>query len=159
MYRPTREESRAKAQLLRKFRENPLLGDLEQLSIQQMERMAGVKDLDRWMAKEGFREWLLNDSLVEELMEADLELGMDRLREMLCAPMDGEKGNPKPGDITKAVELLLKYTGREPKKQVQAEYKDAEIAQMDEEQLDKMIHKALKGQKKITEDLQVAVGD
>lgn len=150
MFRPTREMSLAKARLVKKLNNNPLVSDPDKLSQLKLEQLSGVKSLDAWMAKEGFKEWFLNGEYIEDLMEADLELGMERLREMLSLPLDGEKGNPKPGDITKAVEMLLKFTGREPKKQAQVEYQDKEIGSMDEAALDKIISKSLpKGDKEL----------
>lgn len=143
MFRPTREMSLAKARLIKKLNNNPLVSDPEQLSQLKLEQLSGVKSLDAWMAKDGFREWFLNGEYIEDLMEADLELGMERLREMLSLPLDGERGNPKPGDITKAVEMLLKFTGREPKKQAQVEYQDKEIGAMDEAALDKIISRGM----------------
>ena len=159
MFRPTREMSLAKARLVKKLSNNPLISDPRQISQNKLEQLSGVRDLDSWMAKPGFHDWFVNGEYIEELMEADLELGMDRLREMLSLPMDGERGSPKPGDITKAVEMLLKFTGREPKKQTQVEYQDKEVGSMDEAGLDKVIAKSLEDQKKIQEDLQLVIGD
>lgn len=158
MFRPTQKMSMAKARLMKKIDGNPLISSADSLSQAKLETLSGIKDLREWMAKPGFSEWFLNGDYIENLLEADLELGMERLQEMLSLPLDGERGNPKPGDITKAVELLLKYTGREPKKQTQVEYQDKEIGNMDEAGLDKIINKSLEAQK-IQEDLKLVIGD
>ena len=159
MFKPSQTQSLAKARLYKNITNNPLLGDVEALSTQKLEKLSKVKDLSTWMTQEGFHAWFTNSNHIEDLMEADLELGMERLREVLTTPMGGEKGDVRASDITKAVEMLLKYTGREPKKEAKVEYKDAEVGQMDEERLDKMISKAFNAKEKVKQELELAVGE
>ena len=147
MFRPTRSQARAKAQFHRKAENNPLLGSLEDLSVQKMEKLAGVKNLGRWMEQEGFREWFLNGEYNRELLESAVEMAIKEAMLILECPSDGEKGSPRPGDKLAAMKIILEYAGYAPKKESKAEYKDTEIAEMDEERLDKMIAKAMKQSK------------
>lgn len=159
MFNPTRAQARAKAQLHRKAEKNPLLGPPESLSVQKLEQLSGVKDMGRWMQQDGFREWFLNPEYNRELLESAVELAIKEAMAILEAPADGEKGSPKHSDKLSAMKTILEYSGYAPKKESKVEYRDAEIAEMDEERLDKMINKAMRQQQKIKQDLEVAVGD
>ena len=147
MFNPTKSQSIAKSTFHNKVDKNPLLGSIDNLSTQKMETLSGVKDLDRWMKIDGFREWFLNDEYNKELLESAVELSIKEAIAILEAPSDGEKGSPKSSDKLVAMKIVLEYAGYAPKKQATVEYKDKEISQMDEERLDKMIDKAYKQQK------------
>lgn len=148
MFIPSQKQSEAKARLHNKANKNPMLGDLESLPVQKLERMAGVRSLDSWMKQEGFRAWFLNSESNRELLESGVETGLREVLRILEMPCDGEKGSPKPSDKLNAAKLFLEYAGYAPKKQATVEYKDKEIAEMDAETLDKEIlklHKGLQG--------------
>lgn len=154
MFKPTKDQARAKAQFFNKYEKNQLLGPVDTLSIQVMEKLAGEKDLNRWMQEPGFRNWFLNNEYNKELLESAVELSIKEALNILEMPSDGEKGSPKPSDKLSAMKIILEYAGYAPKKQATVEYQDKEIAAMDEENLDRMINKALAQQKRIKEDLE-----
>lgn len=158
MFKPTKAQSRAKAQFQNKAEQNPLLGPRESLSLQKMEKLSGVKDLSTWMKQEGFREWFLNADYNRELLESAVELAVKEAINILETPSDGERGSPKPSDKLAAMKVILEYAGYAPKKQAEVEYQDKEIAQMDEAKLDKMINKAFKAQEQVKKDLELAIG-
>ena len=158
MYKPTRSQARAKAQLHNKADKNPLIGPVETLSTQKLEQLSGVKDLSKWLEQDGFKEWFLNPDYNKELLESAVETAIKEAMTILEMPSDGEKGSPKPSDKLAAMKIILEYAGYAPKKQAQVEYQDKEIANMDEERLDKMINKAFRQQEKIKKDLEIAIG-
>jgi hypothetical protein len=123
-----------------------------------MEKLAGVKDLNRWLEQPGFREWFLNSNYNRELLESAVETAIQEAITILELPSDGERGSPKPGDKLSAMKIILEYAGYAPVKKEKDEYKDAEIAKMDEENLDKMINKAMQDQEKIRKDLELVNG-
>jgi hypothetical protein len=124
-----------------------------------MEKLAGVKDLDSWFKNEGFKEWFLNGNLNKQLLESAVESAIREAMNILDAPSDGERGSPKPSDKLAAVKVILEYAGYAPIKKAEVLYQDAEIGEMDEAQIDKLISKGIKAQEKVKEDLEIAVGD
>ena len=157
MFKPTQAMAKAKSKMHRAADKNPLIGKVSTLSINKLEQISGVKNLDTWIAKDGFKEWFFDTNNIEDLMEANMELGMERVTEILSLPIDNKDG-VKAGEILKAVEMLLKYTGREPKKQSVVEYQDTVVSNMDETKLDKYIEKQMKHREKITEELELVAG-
>jgi hypothetical protein len=149
MFKPSREQARAKAAFHAKLQKNPLLGDPESLPVQKMEQLAGVKSLVHWMKEDGFKDWFLNANYNRELLESAVEVAIKEAVKILEAPSDGEKGSPKPSDKLAAMKILLEYAGYAPKGKDKAEYQDKDIANMDESNLDKMIQKALGNNKKL----------
>lgn len=141
MFKPTRAQSMLKSKFYRAVGTNPLLSDVESMSINKIESLTKSKKIREWMQNDEFEAWFRDSNHIEDLMEADLELGMERLREMFMLPY-GE--GVKPSEVLKGVEMLLKFTGREPKKDKGD--KDMDIP---DDQLDKMIERELADQAKI----------
>lgn len=155
MLRPTRAQSRAKAAFHAKVQSNPLIsGNLSTISDRKIAQMAGVADISKWMAQDGFREWFLNGDFNKELLESAVQTAIMEAISILEMPSDGEKGSPKPSDKIAAMKTILEYAGYAPQKKSEVVYQDKEIGDMSEEQLDKYLDKALKNRRKITSELQ-----
>lgn len=156
LFNPTRAQSKAKATFHKRYESNPILGEMSALSRSQIQRLSGVVKMDAWFKQDGFEEWFFDNNYNKELLESAVELGIHEVINILEAPSDGERGSPKPSDKIAALKLVLEYAGYNAAKETKVEYQDKEIANMDEENLDKMISQSLKSQRKVTEDLEVA---
>ena len=154
MFKPSRSQAKAKATLHNRAEKNPLIGSLESLSIRKLEKLSGIKDLSPWVDSPGFMEWFLNPESNKELLESGVELAISRALDILDTPL----GDVKASDHLAAMKLILDYAGYTPKKQAVVEYKDKDIANMDEDNLDQIIKKGLAAQDKIKKDLELAVG-
>ena len=151
MFKPTREQAKAKATFHSKVANNPLLGDLNSLSVSKLSQLSGVRELRHWLDIEGFREWLVNDKHNKQLLESAVELAISEAIHILESPCGAEKSDPRPSDKLSALKLILDYAGYAPsKKPVVVEYQDKDIGEMDEEALNKLIDKSLKDQGKLT---------
>ena len=159
MFKPSRAQARAKASLQNKASKNPILGQLDALPRQELEKLSEVKDLSSWMEQDGFQEWFLNPDSNMELLESAVELAIKEAISILEQPSDGEKGSPKASDKLSAMKAIMDYAGYAQVKKAEVEYQDKEIGNMDEERLDKMISKAFKEQQKIKKDLELVIGD
>lgn len=154
MFKPSRSQAKAKATLHNRAEKNPLIGSLDALSVRKLEKLSGVKDLSVWVDSPGFMEWFLNPESNKELLESGVELAISRALDILDTPL----GDVKASDHLAAMKLILDYAGYTPKKQAVVEYKDKDIANMDEDNLDQIIKKGLAAQDKIKKDLELAVG-
>lgn len=147
MFTPNQKQAKAKAEFHRRVKGNALLGPLEELPPSKLEQLSGVKCMDAWLKQDGFREWFINAEHNKDLLESAAELAIRNAILILEMPCDGEKGSPKPSDKLAAMKLILDYAGYSPKKDKDQASKENEIANMDEEALDKLIADAVKSGK------------
>ena len=153
MFRPSQAQAKAKARLFNKLDSNSMLNPPDTMSKAELERHAGVRDISKWLEKDGFQEWFFNKDHNRELLESAVEIAIRECINILEAPSDGEKGSPKPGDKLNAMKTVLEYAGYTPVKKTEVEYKDQQVASMNEEELDKFIDKSLNNRDTIAREL------
>lgn len=153
VFRPTKRQALAKATYHRRVANNPLISDIASPSKAHIEKYSGVRDCSAWVAQDGFLEWFLNKESGKDLLESGVEAAIQEVLLILDAPSDGEKGSPKPSDKINAAKLLLEYAGYAPTKKAEVDVKERKVQEMSEEELNKMLSKALAEREEITREL------
>lgn len=141
-FKPTKSMKVAKAKLWTKLNSNPLLGDPEHMTQDLLRQLMGVKSVNHWMALDGFKEWLIDSSHNSQLLESAIETAIGEAIKLLEIPVTADKDSPRWADKISAIKLVLDYAGFSPKKAA----KPDDMADLSEENLDKLIAKQLRQQ-------------
>lgn len=105
-FKPDRSQSLAKAKLFSALKSKPLV-DLESLSDVQIGQLSGSKKIELWMAREGFREWLLNEDYDQQLIKAGASLGISEMFKILeCQDLGKDSGIKASDKIKVAFEFM-----------------------------------------------------
>jgi hypothetical protein len=137
MIEPTEKQRQAKARFWQKFEKNPLLGNPEALSGPQICQLAGNINIYKHLReKEELWNWFFDKDYAVSVLHSGLEIAVRALIETCVSPVSRE--NPAAARI-KAAETLLKYGGMDPKHQSAAKFKDDQLDNMDQDQLEKLI--------------------
>lgn len=153
MQRYDRKLKQAKARFWKTVSNNPMYPNPADLAHVVMAQAAGMPTLAGKLSEEGFKDWFLNNQHNKELMEVGAGYAIEKLIDILQDSDVGEKGAASVNNQVASAKILLEMAGYGPSKNKTVEYKDKEIGNMDEEELEdflrkkgELIVKAVKGE-------------
>lgn len=138
--RPTKPQAMAKSRFWSSVQGNPLLSP-ESLPAAKVAQLAGNQQVREWFIDLEFRDWFLNKDATRQLLESAVEPTIKRLLSIIECTEVGPKGEVTAASQVNAAKLILEFAGYAPPKQRIVEYRDKEIASMDEAELVSYIQK------------------
>lgn len=143
MKKPTKSQRLAKSKFWQRAANNPLIPDLDNPRIFDVERLSGTKSIRTWFEDSEFKDWFLDQDSNKSLIASGCELAIEKLIYILELEGPDEVG-PKMETTSaaqvKAAENMLRLGGFEPPKTVAKErYMDKEVEDMTPAQLEAYI--------------------
>jgi len=143
----SKKQKLAKAKFWQRIKANPALLP-DEMDDATMARVAGNLDLQIALKKPDFKDWFLDTSINQAMMEVGVCAAIERLIaivEMSGSDLTGKDAEARAGDQVRAAALLLQYAGYgETKKDSSV----GDIAKMTEHELDSFISSKVKKLKK-----------
>jgi hypothetical protein len=145
---PTKTQKVAKAKFWQRIKANPALLP-DEMDDATMARVSGCLDIQLVLKKPDFRDWFLDTSINQAMIEVGVCAAIERLIaivEMSGSDLTGKDAEAKAGDQVRAAALLLQYAG------YGVAGKDtsvSEVAKMSETELDAFISSKVKRLKKM----------
>lgn len=138
----SRKQKVAKAKFWQRVKKNPALvpDDMDDADVA---RVAGYLDLQLALKKAEFREWFMDTSINEAMLEVGVDAAIRRLIdicEMSGTDLIGKEAEAKTSDQVRAAEILLRYAGYGPAKATTTpDLVGKDIANMNEQELNTFI--------------------
>jgi len=133
-WRPSAPQRKIKAKLHKLLANNPMI-KIENLTPERIANLTGSRTVRAWMQDPNFRDWLANRDSNRELLESGAEAAISRLIEIIEAPEVGPSKEVRASDQISAAKTILEYSGYQPAKHKIVEYKDKDVAEMNEDEL------------------------
>jgi hypothetical protein len=138
LWKPTAPQRKLKARLYNILANNPMVR-IESLTPSKVALLTGSEASKTWMQNPEFCAWLANKSHSKELLESGAEAAIERLIEIVEERDVGPAASVNAGAQVNAAKLLLEYSGLRPPSHRVIEYKDKDVADMDEGELRQFI--------------------
>lgn len=143
MKKPTKAQRLAKSKFWQRAANNPLVPDLDNPRIFDVERLCGNKSVRTWFDDSEFKDWFLDQDSNKSLIASGCELAIEKLiyiLELEGPDQVGPKMETTSAAQVKAAENMLRLGGFEPPKSVAKErFMDADVENMDAAQLETYI--------------------
>lgn len=113
---PTRQQKIAKAKFWQRIKSNQALLP-DEMDDHEIARVSGCLELQLALKKVEFREWFLDASINQAMLEVGVDAAIKRLIdicEMTGADLIGKDAEAKTSDQVRAAEILLRYAGYAP---------------------------------------------
>ena len=135
----------AKAKFWRTVANNPLYPKPEELSLVAIARAAGQPSLAGSRLKdEDTYAWFMDNKHNKDMLEAGSEYAIGRLIDIILDPEAGPREAVTTANQVAAAKILLDMAGYSPQKSDKVVFKDKEIGDLDEDQLEDFIRKRTK---------------
>ncbi len=135
----------AKAKFWRTVVNNPLYPKPEELSLVVIARVAGQPSLaNSSLTNEDTYAWFMDNKHNKDMLEAGSEYAIGRLIDIILDTDAGPKEAVTTANQVAAAKILLDMAGYSPQKSAKVEFKDKEIGDLDEDQLEEFIRKRTK---------------
>jgi len=145
---PTRQQKIAKAKFWQRIKSNQALLP-DEMDDHEIARVSGCLELQMALKKADFREWFLDTSINQAMLEVGVDAAIKRLIdicEMNGADLIGKEAEAKTSDQVRAAEILLRYAGYGPTNAKADNAKD--INNMTSHELDNFIDSKVRKLKK-----------
>ena len=149
MIRPTARQRQAKARFWQRYEKNPILGNPEGLSGPEIARLSGHVSLYKDLKNdEELWNWFFDKDYAAAVLNSGLEIAVTSLIEICEQPVSREFPS---STKVKAAETLMKYGGMAPSKDEKGKFRDEEIANMDQKELEKYVSENVKSLKAVSD--------
>lgn len=145
----TRQQKIAKAKFWQRIKGNVALIP-DEMDDATIARVAGSVELQLALKKADFREWFLDTSINNAMLEVGVSVAIERLIaicEMSGSDLIGKDAEARTGDQVRAADLLLRYAGYGVP--AAKDTATAAIGAMNEQELDAFINSKVKKLKKV----------
>ena len=143
MEKPSKAQRLAKSKFWQRAANNPLIADLDNPKLFEVERLSGTKSVRGWFEDKEFKDWFLDQDSNKSLIASGCELAIEKLIYILEleGPLEvGPKMETTSAAQVKAAENMLRLGGFEPPKTVSKErFMDKDVEEMTPAQLETFI--------------------
>lgn len=132
LFTATPSQKRQKAAFWARYLPGPNVPLPENLTIAYIQELTGSPSIRKWWPEQGFRQWFLNRDEAREQVEYLFERSLEIAEDLLMSE------SAKPGEKVALIKFLAELAGKMPKagdSKNSERFADADIAQMDENQL------------------------
>jgi hypothetical protein len=134
VWKPSAPQRKLKAKLYSILVNNPMLR-VESLTPGKIAALTGSVAVKSWMENPEFCSWLANKNHTKEMLDSGAEVAIERLIEIVQEREVGPSKAINAGAQVNAAKLLLEFSGLRPPSHRVVEYKDKDVADMDEAEL------------------------
>lgn len=137
IFTPTDTQLLVKSKFWRRMKENPM-HDANRVSAATVEQITGSSQVRHWWSDKSFKEWFLDKDYVQHGLQGLAEMGIQVMMDIL---MDPKQPAAAKANILK---MVYEFADYRPAIKKQIKWADAEIANMEPDEVDKRIKEMLR---------------
>jgi len=134
----SKRHKQAKARFWKTVAHNPMYPNPLALSNAVMASVAGMTSMAEKLGQADFKDWFLNNEHNCQMLEVGAGYAVERLIDILAQTATGEKGGATVNNQVAAAKIMLDMAGYG-KKDAAVEFKDKDIAGLEEDELEAFI--------------------